>query len=193
MPNKIKYGISNCFYAKATLANDGTATYATPVALPGAVNLSLDPDGDMVTFYADNIKYWTAETNNGYEGTLELALVPDAFKQDILGWKLDSKNFLLEDPDAQGAHFALICQFNGDTKNRRVVFYNCVAKRPSENGATKEASISPQTETLNIEIGSIYNSSLSINLVKAVTTEDVADADFNSLTSTVYQPTALHT
>lgn len=45
MANKIKYGISRCYYAKIT-ETDGVVTYATPVALAGAVNLTLDQSGE---------------------------------------------------------------------------------------------------------------------------------------------------
>ena len=34
------------YYAVATLAANNSATYDTPVALPGAVSLTLDPEGD---------------------------------------------------------------------------------------------------------------------------------------------------
>lgn len=32
--NKVKFGISNVYYAKMTVASDGTISYATPVAIP---------------------------------------------------------------------------------------------------------------------------------------------------------------
>ena len=83
--NKVKFGLKNCHYAKATLDPEtNEVTFATPVAIPGAVNLSLDPEGDTEPFYADDMVYYTTVANNGYSGDLEIALIPDSFRKDIL-------------------------------------------------------------------------------------------------------------
>lgn len=190
---KIKYGICNVHYAKATIASDGTATYLTPVALPGARNVSFEPDGEEVIWYADNIKYYVTEANNGYTGSLELALIPDSFKETILGYLRDAKNILFEDQEAETEPFALIGEFSTDEKHRRFVFYNCKASRSTVSGSTKEATITPETETINLTIGSVYNNSLEKWIPMGYTTEDTADADYESFLTTVYQPTALHT
>ena len=158
--NKIKYGLESVYYAVATIATTGSATYGTPVALPGAVNLSLAPQGDTTKFYADNIAYWTGVSNSGYEGDLEVARLTEAFKTDILGYKLDDKDVLIEDANAVPTHFALLFQFEGDQKATRHVMYNCVATRPDATGSTKNESVEPQTETVTISCSSIYVSSL---------------------------------
>ena len=107
VPNKIKFGIKGCYYAVATIAANNSATYGTPVALPGAVNLSLSPQGETNSFYADNIDYYTTVSNTGYEGDLELARLPESFLKDVLGYKVDSNGVLYEDANAPTVPFAL--------------------------------------------------------------------------------------
>lgn len=187
MANKIKYGIKNVYYAKATIASNGSATYATPVAMPGAVSLSMDPQGDTSPFYADNIVYYTSVANNGYEGDLELALVPDSFYTDILGYKTDTAGIVYEDAGAATAHFALMFQFEGDESAKRHILYNCVAQRPGVSGSTKEESIEPQTETISITATTVYNTAAQKDIVKASATTTQSTA-YNAWFSTAYQP-----
>ena len=186
--NKIKYGIKNVWYAVATIASNGSATYGTPVALPGAVSISLDPQGDTSPFYADNIVYYTSIANNGYEGDLELAKIPDSFMTDILGYGTDGNGAMYEDANAPVVHFALMFQFEGDAHAKRHVLYNCTAARPSISGSTKEESIEPQTETLSITATTIYNASYDKDIVKASVTP-TESAQYNAWTSSVYQVT----
>lgn len=186
--NKIRYGIKNCYYAVATISSTGTATYGTPVALPGAVSLSLSPEGETSPFYADNIVYYTSVANSGYTGTLELAKIPDDFLTACLGYIADSKGVLLEDANASAANFALMFQFEGDVHAKRVVMYNCVAERPDTAGNTKEASITPETETINLTCTTVYNAVLDKDLVKASCTPAQTSQYENWLTA-VYQTT----
>ena len=46
---KVKFGLSNCYIAKRTVTGD-VVSYDTPVRFPGAVSLSLDPQGDSSDF-----------------------------------------------------------------------------------------------------------------------------------------------
>lgn len=188
--NRIKYGLKNVYFAKATLAADGSATYDTPVAFPGAVSLSLAPEGDRTPFYADNIIYYISSANNGYTGSLEMARITDQFKTDILGFVKDNKNIIYEDVEAEPVHFALIFQFEGDQKATRHVLYNCVAARPNTDGSTKNESIEPQTETVDLTAASIYVAAIDKNIAKAETTVDTATADYDSFITAVYQPAA---
>lgn len=144
MANKVKYNLKNVHYAVAT-----TGGYTTPVAISGAVNLTLDPQGDDYVFYADGIKYFEYHTNSGYSGSLEMALIPEDFKKDVLG-EVVSGGKVFELDDVQIVNFALGFQIDGDEKENLYWFYNCSASRPSVAGQTKEESIEVNTETLNI-------------------------------------------
>lgn len=183
---KIKYGLSQVYYAKATIATNGTATYGTPVAIPGAVNLTLDAESETEPFYADNIVYYTSVSNNGYSGSLEVALIPDSFMADIFGDVSAANGLVYEKSDVEPSHFALLFQFENDSSSTRHVFYNCVATRPSVSSQTKEASITPVTETMNITANSIYNSAVSASVVKGKAAE--ATTAYGTWYTAVVQP-----
>lgn len=189
MANKVKYGLSNVYYAKATIASNGTATYGDPVAIPGAVNLSLSAQGSNDPFYADNIKYYVTASNTGYEGDLEVALIPDSFRTDILGEITSSDGVMIEETGAVATPFALLFQFEGDDKGTRHVMYNCTATRPSVEGQTKEDSTDVKTETMTITCASIYNATLAKNIVKGRCLNDGTSATtYASWNTSVYQP-----
>lgn len=189
MPNKVKYGLKNVHYAVATIdPATNTATYGTPVAWAGAVNLSLDAQGDTTKFRADNIDYWVGQSNNGYEGDFESALIPDSFKKDVLGYIEDGNGVLVEDAGATGAAFALMFQFEGDANATRHVLYNCTASRPSVSGATTEETVEPQTETITLTAIAIHNASLDKDITKASCSQ--TQTQYAAWFESVYQPVA---
>jgi len=190
MANKVKYGLKNVYYAKATVdAATNVATYSTPVAWPGAVSLSLDAEGGTTKFRADNIDYWIGQSNNGYSGDFESALIPDSFRKDILGEVSPEGHtgVLIEDAGAKTVYFALLFQFEGDDTATRHVMYKCSATRPSVSGQTTDEEIEPQTETLTLTATSIHNATLDKDIVKARCA--YSDDAYSTWFSAVYQPT----
>ena len=182
--NKVKYNLKNTHYALLTVAEDGSVAYGTPVSLPGSVSLSLDANGEPENFYADGIAYYVINNNMGYEGDLELALIPESFRTDVLNEKLDSKGVLIENSDVELASFALLFEFDGDVKHIRHVMYNCSASRPGIEGKTNEDTKEVQTETLTIKA-----TPLSSGIVKAKTGNTTDETTYNNWYKTVYVPT----
>lgn len=188
--NKVKYGLKNVYYATCTIGANNTATYGTPVQWPGAVSLSLDAEGDTNKFRADNIDYYVSQSNSGYSGDFESALIPESFYKDVLGFIEDSKGVLVEDAGAPTKTFALLFQFEGDQKATRHVLYNCTCSRPSVASNTTDTTIEPVTETATITATSIHNNSLDADIVKAKTNAATDTTTYESWFETVYQPTA---
>lgn len=149
MDNKIKYGLKNVHYAVVTVTS-GVPAYGTPVAIPGAVNLSLNPAGDKTEFYADDMAYFVQSSNQGYSGNLEIALVPESFAIDVLAQTIDANGAYIENADAVTKDFAMLFEFTGDQSATRHVLYNCAVARPNLEGSTKGKSIEVKTESIEI-------------------------------------------
>lgn len=187
-PNKVKYNIKNVYAAKLSeTIKDGvsTFTYDQPKPVPGAVSLSLDAEGESSPFYADGIVYFRTVTNNGYSGELEIALIPEWFRTEILQETLDAKGVLVENSlTAESVKFALLFEFDGDVKAIRHALYNCTASRPSIESSTKEDTIEPGTETLSLTADPRAD-----GLVKAKTGDTTDKTTYDNWYKTIYVPT----
>ena len=182
--NKVKYNLKNAHYAMLQTSEEGVVSFGTPVALPGAVSISLDANGEPENFYADGTAYYVINNNMGYDGDLELAMIPEDFRVAALNETLDDNKVLIEDANSELNRFALLFEFDGDVKHIRHVLYNCSASRPGIEGKTNEESREIQTETLTIKA-----TPLPSGVVKAKTGNEKDSTVYADWYKAVYMPT----
>ena len=183
--NKVKFNLKNAHYALLSIAEDGTVSYAVPTPMPGSVSISLDANGEPENFYADGVAYYVINNNMGYDGDLELAMIPESFRTEVLKEEMDAKGVLIENADVELASFALLFEFDGDQKHIRHVLYNCSASRPGIEGKTNEDSKEVQTETLTNKATPLAN-----GMVKAKTGNTTDATVYNDWYKAVYMPSA---
>ena len=187
--SKVRFGLAKAYYAVINV--DGT--YGNPVAIPGAVSLTLNRQGsEPQTFWADNIAYYvTPAANGGYTGTFSFAIVPDHFKVAVLGEVVDDNGMQVEIADAAPKSFALLYEVEGDADKKRYVFFNCTAQRVVASANTKSDSTNPDTQDLEVSaIGKDFTfggNNVTKNIVKG-SAEESATA-FATWYSAVPTPT----
>ena len=182
--NKVKFNICNVHYAPITVAEEGTVSFGTPVPMPGAVSISMDPTGEPESFYADGIEYYVINNNQGYDGDLELAMIPESFRTDILKEEQDANKVLVENANSETGSFALLFEFDGDIKATRHVLYNVIVSRPGTTGATKTESTEPTTQELSFIAAPTVE-----GLVKVGTTGTTTPETYNAWYDGVFEPT----
>ena len=182
--NKVKFGLNQVHYTKITsFDEDGMPVYGNPVRIPGAVSLSIDANGENENFYADDSVYYVINNNSGYEGDLEVALLPLDFTCDILGERIDANGVLTERNTDEVSQFALMFEFSGDKHKIRHVLYCCTASRPATEGQTNEDSKEVKTETLSLTASALVN-----GLVKSKTSEATVQTAYDNWYKSVYMP-----
>lgn len=170
--NKVHYALTNVYIA--TLEMDletGTVTFGNPKRLLGAVSMDLSAQGDVIKLRADGMDYYVVNSNNGYQGDLNIARIPDWFRSDILGDTISATDkVLVETTTQEPKAFAMLFEFLGDVKGTRHVLYNCAASRPNIKGENKDNLKDPDTDTL-----SLTASPLQDGKVKASTTAETPE------------------
>lgn len=182
--DKVLFNLKNVHYAKQTASDDGAVTFATPVAVPGAVSISLDAEGDVSKFYADGVVYYVCQSNNGYSGDLEVAMFPESMLTDIWGMTKSKNGLIVENANTAASNFALLFEVDGDITGRKYVLYNCSGTRPGITGNTKNDSTEPDTQSSSLTV-----SPLKDGTIKAHTADDTTEAVRKAWYTKVTMPT----
>lgn len=182
--NKVKFCLKRAYYAKATIGEDDDISYSTPQRIPGAVSIALSPEGDLTSLRADGTDYYIGASNNGYTGDLEMAIIPDSFRKDCLGEKEHSTDkTIYEVKSAQPMPFALLFEFEGDSKAIKHVMYLCYAQRASIEGENPDKN-EPKTEKLSLKCVPREVD----GLVKCKTSEETTSSVSSGWYQSVYVP-----
>ena len=182
--NKVHYALTNVYIATLEMDMEaGTVTFGNPKRLLGAVSMDLSAQGDVIKLRADGMDYYVVNSNNGYQGDLNIARIPDWFRSDILGDTISATDkVLVETTTQEPKAFAMLFEFLGDVKGTRHVLYNCAASRPNIKGENKDNLKDPDTDAL-----SLTASPLQDGKVKASTTAETPEGVYNNWFQKVWE------
>ena len=148
--NKVEFGISNLHVGTYSVDDQGAVTMGTPYHVPGAKSFSPEQDSNNNVFYADDIAYWSEYTEGPFEGDLEVALFPDEFKTQFLGYRTTADGGLGQVKNAVKPNVYVCFDIKGDKEGRRAIFYNCSLGSITRAYETIEDKKEPATEKIGV-------------------------------------------
>ena len=166
--NKVEFGLSEIHVGTFTVDAQGDVTLGEPYKLPGAVSLSLDPEGDENAFYADDVKYWSNYQDNGLSGSLEMARFPDEFKVRFMGHKVLADGGIASIKGVEKPPVYIAFQGKGDAQKRRTILYNVTLGGIKTEAGTVEDKTEPKTQSMDISV----NGDNKTGITRADYTED---------------------
>lgn len=142
-----KIGLDKVYIAKVLSDDANGIVYDTPVALPGAVNATVNPNSDVATDYADNGAFFAASNRGNTEMTLEMIDVDADILAQMLG-QTKSAGITVEKPLDQAPYFAVgfrvwLAGTDANGNNRYQYFWYAKGKFsvPETGGETKKESM----------------------------------------------------
>jgi phi13 family phage major tail protein len=181
MNNKVQYGLKNVHYAIIKNMVNQKEIYDKPKPLPYAVSLTLSPAGDVSEAFADNNTVYFEENNNGYTGTLEMTIIGDDFKKDVLG-EIDLNGVIYENSIINNNEFALLFQFEGDANAKRFVCFRCKCGRVNISSKTTTKTKDFQNSILDIIIlPALSNNDVRASIEEKLNTGEIYKDWFNKV------------
>ncbi len=153
MANKVEFGLSNVHVGTYTVnSTSGEGVLGAGEEIKGAVSLSSEAETEEETFYADNIAYFSAFSESGEKGELTMALFPDSFKVDFLGYKELADGGIARAKGTKATPFWIAFQGEGDANARRHVLLNVIAGQIKREYRTVGKNKEVEVEVLPISV-----------------------------------------
>ena len=165
--NKVIFGLENVHIGKYNVSATGVVSLGSPVHVPGAVGLTLDPESEENVFWADNVKYYTSYSDNGFSGELEMARYDDSFKTQFLNYVALTGGGIAQVKGKAVDPVYIVFESSGDKQKRRGILYNVSLGAITREYGTTEDTQEPQTATLAITV----NGDNGTGIIKAEYTE----------------------
>lgn len=147
--NIVTFGLKNVCYSLIQ-NNNGNISYSKSKRLPYAQEMSIDLKGGTSSTFADDKTYAMFNLVAGYTMTMKLTELSDEFKIDILGYKYDKNNNLVETNKTIPVPFSIGYEISGDVKKRRVWHLFCSADPVSFASKSKTDSVEANSILLTI-------------------------------------------
>ena len=142
-------GVDNFHIAKLlTDPVNGKATYDDIISFPWLRSVSIEPQSDEATLYADNQAVDTANVTSKYSLTIDTATMPLEYKALLLGHTIENGVMTVTSED-NAPYFAIMFETtkrNG--KKRYVKFLKVQFSEPSETAQTKEEGVTYNTPSM---------------------------------------------
>lgn len=143
-------GVDNFHIAKLlTDPADGQATYDEVISFPWLQSVSIEPQSEEATLYADNQAVDTANVTSRFSLTIDTATLPLEYKALLLGHTIENGVMTVASGDT-APYFAVMFETTKRNGKRRYVkFLKVQFAEPAETAQTKEDGITYNTPTLS--------------------------------------------
>ena len=143
-------GVDNFHIAKMlTDPADGQATYDEVISFPWLQSVSIEPQSEEATLYADNQAVDTANVTSRFSLTIDTATLPLEYKALLLGHTIENGVMTVASGDT-APYFAVMFETTKRNGRKRYVkFLKVQFAEPSETAQTKEDGITYNTPTLS--------------------------------------------
>ena len=153
MAKKVFFGFSDLYVGTYNVDANGDVSLGSPYHQKGAVSLTMDSESDRFIEYADNVAYWSTETNPGQaSGTLEVELFDDSFKTQFLNYVQLADGGLARVKGMAKPNIYMMFEYQTDEADApcRIIIYNGIFGAIKADHSTIEETPQPQHETVSV-------------------------------------------
>ena len=146
--NSVEYGLSRIIVWP--IKSDGTYDTDNVIDFDVPTTFNLDRQSSFQDFYAKNHKVATVETDQGFSGSMAALILPDAFKEKVLGYVKSELGDLLAGGNEKSGYCGIGWEFNGDVHNRRCFAPRVKCANLRRSHATTDTGVAAASETIDI-------------------------------------------